>query len=115
MDLGVYSCVPGGQNPELLMWMWKTGRCVCVCFSYDFGESPSTFYSSHGDGNLTSVSPQGLFNFCNVDHCSCQAKRETAYGEKPEAVKTHLRNMVIVRLGLPLWPERCACSLLAPL
>merc|ERR1712151_1163545 len=23
-------------------------------------------------------------------------KRETAYGEKPEAVKTHLRNMVIV-------------------
>lgn len=28
-----------------------------------------------------------------------QAKRETAYGEKPEAVKTHLRNMVIVPLG----------------
>mmetsp|Transcript_67081 Transcript_67081/g.185776 ORF Transcript_67081/g.185776 Transcript_67081/m.185776 type:complete len:112 (+) Transcript_67081:69-404(+) len=27
---------------------------------------------------------------------SNQAKRETAYGEKPEAVKTHLRNMVIV-------------------
>merc|ERR1711963_1134992 len=25
-----------------------------------------------------------------------KAKRETAYGEKPEAVKTHLRNMVIV-------------------
>ena len=29
-----------------------------------------------------------------------QAKRETAYGEKPEAVKTHLRNMVIVCLDL---------------
>ena len=28
-----------------------------------------------------------------------QAKRDTAYGEKPEAVKTHLRNMVIVLLG----------------
>ena len=28
-----------------------------------------------------------------------KAKRETAYGEKPEAVKTHLRNMVIVLLG----------------
>merc|ERR1711869_120733 len=26
-----------------------------------------------------------------------KAKRETAYGEKPEAVKTHLRNMVIVQ------------------
>merc|ERR1712099_181210 len=25
-----------------------------------------------------------------------KAKRETAYGEKPEPVKTHLRNMVIV-------------------
>merc|ERR1712099_229707 len=25
-----------------------------------------------------------------------KAKRETAYGEKPEAVKTHLRNMIIV-------------------
>jgi ribosomal protein S19 len=25
-----------------------------------------------------------------------KAKRETAYGEKPEAIKTHLRNMVIV-------------------
>merc|ERR1712242_513814 len=25
-----------------------------------------------------------------------KAKRETAYGDKPEAVKTHLRNMVIV-------------------
>merc|ERR1712012_1288036 len=25
-----------------------------------------------------------------------KAKRETAYGEKPEAVKTHLRNIVIV-------------------
>ena len=25
-----------------------------------------------------------------------KAKRETAYGEQPEAVKTHLRNMVIV-------------------
>merc|ERR1712115_76631 len=25
-----------------------------------------------------------------------KAKRETAYGEKPEAVKTHLRNMVIM-------------------
>mmetsp|Transcript_50540 Transcript_50540/g.109714 ORF Transcript_50540/g.109714 Transcript_50540/m.109714 type:complete len:144 (+) Transcript_50540:92-523(+) len=25
-----------------------------------------------------------------------KAKRDTAYGEKPEAVKTHLRNMVIV-------------------
>merc|ERR1712094_44060 len=25
-----------------------------------------------------------------------KAKRETAYGEKPEAVKTHLRNMVII-------------------
>merc|ERR1712232_1357441 len=25
-----------------------------------------------------------------------KSKRETAYGEKPEAVKTHLRNMVIV-------------------
>ena len=25
-----------------------------------------------------------------------KAKRETSYGEKPEAVKTHLRNMVIV-------------------
>merc|ERR1711933_374149 len=25
-----------------------------------------------------------------------KAKRETAYGEKPEAVKTHLRNMTIV-------------------
>jgi|Cyp1metagenome_2_1107374.scaffolds.fasta_scaffold164324_1 hypothetical protein len=31
----------------------------------------------------------------------CQAKRDTAYGEKPEAVKTHLRNMVIVLLGEP--------------
>eukprot|EP00438_Fugacium_kawagutii_P004466 Skav232389 [mRNA] locus=scaffold1077:410914:424287:- [translate_table: standard] len=28
-----------------------------------------------------------------------KAKRETAYGEKPVAVKTHLRNMVIVFLG----------------
>ena len=28
-----------------------------------------------------------------------KAKRDTAYGEKPEAVKTHLRNMVIVFLG----------------
>ena len=28
-----------------------------------------------------------------------EAKRDTAYGEKPEAVKTHLRNMVIVPLG----------------
>ena len=28
-----------------------------------------------------------------------KAKRDTAYGEKPEAVKTHLRNMVIVPLG----------------
>ncbi|CAE7776058.1 RPS15 [Symbiodinium sp. CCMP2592] len=28
-----------------------------------------------------------------------KAKRETAYGEKPEAVKTHLRNMVIVPPG----------------
>eukprot|EP00927_Polykrikos_kofoidii_P034286 TRINITY_DN2910_c0_g1_i4.p2 TRINITY_DN2910_c0_g1~~TRINITY_DN2910_c0_g1_i4.p2 ORF type:complete len:163 (-),score=21.02 TRINITY_DN2910_c0_g1_i4:60-485(-) len=25
-----------------------------------------------------------------------KAKRETAYGDKPEAIKTHLRNMVIV-------------------
>merc|ERR1712166_1177900 len=25
-----------------------------------------------------------------------KAKRETAYGEKPEAIKTHLRNMIIV-------------------
>merc|ERR1712204_152083 len=25
-----------------------------------------------------------------------KAKRETAYGDKPEAVRTHLRNMVIV-------------------
>merc|ERR1712060_852064 len=25
-----------------------------------------------------------------------KAKRETAYGEKPEAIKTHLRNMVIM-------------------
>ena len=25
-----------------------------------------------------------------------QGKRETAYGDKPEPVKTHLRNMVIV-------------------
>merc|ERR1719454_186350 len=25
-----------------------------------------------------------------------KAKKETAYGEKPEAIKTHLRNMVIV-------------------
>ena len=33
-----------------------------------------------------------------------QAKRDTAYGEKPEAVKTHLRNMVIVLLGpSPTW------------
>ena len=29
-----------------------------------------------------------------------KAKRDTAYGEKPEAVKTHLRNMVIVPLDL---------------
>jgi hypothetical protein len=29
-----------------------------------------------------------------------KAKRDTAYGEKPEAVKTHLRNMVIVFLGV---------------
>jgi len=35
-----------------------------------------------------------------------KAKRDTAYGEKPEAVKTHLRNMVIVFLGV-VQPMAC--------